>query len=806
MDYRNFPALIAILFLSIVSYSASQNPLNFSLYVTSTPGLTTTTVTPAVESVLQLIRDDPYLLNGYSLQLTQTFDTMCDLERTVEEFTNEFKGSTKPIALVDGGCTQATQEIAKANNSTVLLVFSSTSLTFRNNTIYRTIPSDQPIPSSLNSLMTQYEWNQLSVVTIQQPQYQQLDKLINEELDTNRILETILISDDDELQESIDALFAADPRIYFLNTDPKTAVYFLCQAYQRDRYYPDYLWLTLGWYEMNWWTNQDLLNGTTCVMSDIATALNRSLAVNSIPIQNGNIDGVPVFNTTNIIDEDDKYSTSSYAVDAVLSLALALNASGAPPGGNYDNLVNALSNVQFYGASGFVSYDNNGDRDNIQVSLQQYTSESDGRVTLSEIALINNNGLFRYIPGFNDSSVFPDGIPPDGTHIKIVNTILVGVSAFVVILFVTGLIIAVICLFFNIIFRDRKIVKLTSPNLNYLIIVGVFILLLGMILYSIPTKDITLLTVICTLRRFFTSFGHDVSFTVALVKTLRIHYIFLNPSPNKRAPKDWTLFMISCGIISIDLVISVILFIPDIIFADVGETEDKERQSGRNDQGITIDYCVPSCGTTIFYLVWVVFTALFKFSLHFAAIILAFRIRNIKVNTLNDFKFSSAIVYTSTILIVILIGVLLAANDFINVFAALVPLLVFLEILVFLLLTFVPKMVALYKDPKGIHVFDKPEKPVNPLSNNDSLKRTLSYQKGSPKGDTGQDSGKGSLDSKDQKSVQVKNGKDIFPDGIQNDRPPPAERTVKHFELFEDQYEHQHRDKDQDVEGSETHV
>ena len=118
-------------------------------------------------------------------------------------------------------------------------------------------------------------------------------------------------------------------------------------------------------------------------------------------------------------------------------------------------------------------------------------------------------------------------------------------------------------------------------------------------------------------------------------------------------------------------------------------------------------------------------------------------------------------------------------------------------------------MVALYKDPKGIHVFDKSEKPVNPLSNNDSLRRTLSYQKSSPKEDTGQDSGKGTLDSKDQKSVQMKNEKDVFPDGIQNDRPPPAktsERTIKNLELFEDQGEHQHLDKDQDVESSELKV
>ena len=129
----------------------------------------------------------------------------------------------------------------------------------------------------------------------------------------------------------------------------------------------------------------------------------------------------------------------------------------------------------------------------------------------------------------------------------------------------------------------------------------------------------------------------------------------------------------------------------------------------------------------------------------------------------------------------------------------------YIQEIIFYLQNVYSQMVALYKDPKGIHVFDKPEKPVNPLSNNnDSLKRTLSYKK---KEDTGEDSGKGTLDSKDQKSVQVKNGKDVFPDGIQNDRPPPAEtseRTIKHFELFEDQYEHQHCDKDQDVERSET--
>ena len=131
-----------------------------------------------------------------------------------------------------------------------------------------------------------------------------------------------------------------------------------------------------------------------------------------------------------------------------------------------------------------------------------------------------------------------------------------------------------------------RIVKLTSPKLNYVIIVGVAILLTGLILYCLPIRNVLLFKFICTvsnqlckvmvnymtslnlvlwskldlgyvtnvclypdigtcghinitclffqIRRFFTSTGHDIGFTVALMKTWRVHYIFRSPSPNKR--------------------------------------------------------------------------------------------------------------------------------------------------------------------------------------------------------------------------------------------------------------------------------
>ena len=115
-------------------------------------------------------------------------------------------------------------------------------------------------------------------------------------------------------------------------------------------------------------------------------------------------------------------------------------------------------------------------------------------------------------------------------------------------------------------------------------------------------------------------------------------------------------------------------------------------KSHPQDQGILVEYCAPSCGTTPFYLIWIGYTFLFKMALHVIAFVLWFRIRKIVVDTLNDYKFTAIIIYTSTVLIIVLVIVLVALVNYINVYGVMVPFLVFLEVLVFLLFTFVPKV------------------------------------------------------------------------------------------------------------------
>ena len=88
--------------------------------------------------------------------------------------------------------------------------------------------------------------------------------------------------------------------------------------------------------------------------------------------------------------------------------------------------------------------------------------------------------------------LYSDGIPPDGHPVDVISLILVPVVVFGCTLMGILLAFAIVCLCFNIIFRNRKlvnlispnkiihlirvnrIVKLTSPNLNYIMIFGAF--------------------------------------------------------------------------------------------------------------------------------------------------------------------------------------------------------------------------------------------------------------------------------------------------------------------------------------------
>ncbi|CAI8034609.1 hypothetical protein GBAR_LOCUS19462 [Geodia barretti] len=147
-----------------------------------------------------------------------------------------------------------------------------------------------------------------------------------------------------------------------------------------------------------------------------------------------------------------------------------------------------LENTKFPGISGNeVKFDYQGIRYIDQVIIYQYLNKNSEfeRVEVGSIIDIWGNSTFE--PYNNSTFIFPHGDPIDGVPIEeVVNVsgVLAGIYIF---LAAGGLLFATICLFFTVLFRNKRLVRISSPNLNYIIGVGTFFLYLNVITLVIAT-------------------------------------------------------------------------------------------------------------------------------------------------------------------------------------------------------------------------------------------------------------------------------------------------------------------------------
>lgn len=54
-----------------------------------------------------------------------------------------------------------------------------------------------------------------------------------------------------------------------------------------------------------------------------------------------------------------------------------------------------------------------------------------------------------------------DGVPPDGTPLKVFNGVHITITVVYDVLAIVGIMLAITCVIFNVVFRDRKLLKCT---------------------------------------------------------------------------------------------------------------------------------------------------------------------------------------------------------------------------------------------------------------------------------------------------------------------------------------------------------
>ena len=118
-------------------------------------------------------------------------------------------------------------------------------------------------------------------------------------------------------------------------------------------------------------------------------------------------------------------------------------------------------------------------------------------------------------------------------------------------------------------------IKMSSPNMNNLIIVGCIltytsVIILGLDSYLTSTEAFPY---ICTARAWILMSGFTLSFGSMFSKTWRVHSIFTNVQLNKKVMKDSQLYLVVGLLMCIDVVTMTAWQIMDPFYRETKELE-----------------------------------------------------------------------------------------------------------------------------------------------------------------------------------------------------------------------------------------
>ncbi|KAJ8044510.1 Gamma-aminobutyric acid type B receptor subunit 1 [Holothuria leucospilota] len=253
-----------------------------------------------------------------------------------------------------------------------------------------------------------------------------------------------------------------------------------------------------------------------------------------------------------------------------------------------------------------------------------------------------------------------------------------------------GIILAISFLTFNILARNHRNLKLSSPNMNNLIVIGCILIYISICILGMEVVDPNEVRVpvraFCMLRLWLMSIGFVLGFGAIFCKIWRVYKVAnFKSGPRRVVIKDSKLF----GIVGI-------LLLPDVLLLSLWTIIDPlEPESYEIDLYNYILHC--NCK---FFNAWAILLGAYKGLILVIGVFLAWETRNVEISALNDSKSIGLCIYTTTLLCVIGIA---TAFPFPNVpgYQYIVTSTCMLFCVTFVLLVvFVPKIRNIHKSPK----------------------------------------------------------------------------------------------------------
>ncbi|XP_032820214.1 gamma-aminobutyric acid type B receptor subunit 2 isoform X2 [Petromyzon marinus] len=638
-------------------------------------------IMPAVAMAVDHVNKDDTLLKRHHLNVTW-YDTECDNAKGMKAFFDAIKNESKYRMIFGGVCPSVTSTIAEALQGWNLaqLSFAATTPVLSDKKKYpnffRTVPSDNAVNPAIVRFLQHYKWQRVGTLAQDVQRFSEVHNDLTKELDKAgiQIAETQSFSNDPCV--NVQNLKTSDVRIILGQFDEEMAAKVFCCAYNEGMYGSKYQWVIPGWYGSRWWEHTQ----QQCPQKNLLIAMENCIYVDFMPLSTRpvrTISGLTpqqyeeeYYHMLGVSEVAPHSKFHGYAYDGIWVIAQVLNRTielleadksliASIESFSYTNqrigqiLLDALNETNFLGVTGQVLF-RNGERLGTIEFMQFQSTE---RVKVGEY-----NAVPDTLELINSTMRFQGPDPPwDRTIVQSkLREVYLPLYSILSVLTCLGMFMASAFLFFNIKNRNQKLIKMSSPYMNNLIILGGMLSYMTIFLFGLDGALVSSATFenICALRTWTLAVGYTTAFGAMFAKTWRVHAIFKNVKMKKKIIKDQKLFGIVGGMLLIDLVILISWQVLDPLKRIV-EIYPRE---------------VFGC-----FLAW--------------------ETRNVSIPALNDSKYIGMSVYNVGIMCIIGAAVSFLTRDQPNVQYCIVALVTIFSSTITLCLVFVPKLITLRTNP-----------------------------------------------------------------------------------------------------------
>ncbi|XP_054708523.1 gamma-aminobutyric acid type B receptor subunit 2-like [Uloborus diversus] len=574
------------------------------------------------------------------------------------------------VILFGAACTTVTDPIAKSSEffQLIQVTYADTHPMYTNEkypNFFRVVPSESAFNPARVALLRYYNWTRVGTLYQNTPRYELPHNTLLTDLDSARIAIAETQGLVEELQHELIKLKNKDVRIILGNFDEEWARKIFCEAYHLKMYGRKYQWIIVGMFRERWWEIRS--GNTSCTPWELTQAMEGYIATDILPLsssENITVSGLTAAEYACEYDKkrNDEYSRfHGYAYDGIWAIAMAienvaqkLKAKGKPTAlkdfqyrdETWGKLFReAFNETSFTGVTGSVNFIKNERK--CQILLKQFQNGSE--VKIGEYDPVTDEIDFSK----GASIIWSGGGPAaDRTHRKIARKrISITVYIILVAFAVIGIVIASVFLIVNIKYRNQRYIKMSSPYLNNIIVVGCMLTYTSVILLGMDSglSSETNFPYICAARAWVLMSGFTLAFGSMFSKTWRVHAIFTNIKLNKKIIKDYKLFMVVGVLVMIDVIILTTWQIIDPFYRETS-TGAPLPSPGNEDIEIIpeLEFCQSNNMTIFLGSIYAYKGLLMAFGCF-----LAWETRHVSIPALNDSKYIGMSVYNVVIMCVI---------------------------------------------------------------------------------------------------------------------------------------------------------